>query len=105
MEHKPFFWIIDNEWPDYSVETALLRKAFPDCRIMRQLIFPVAKKGETSWREASCFDSGDVKHEAERKNRVDGGGRSGVVQGAGGGSCERFRDRGDQRRLGISTGT
>ena len=33
MEHKPFFWIIDNEWPDYSVETALLRKAFPDCRI------------------------------------------------------------------------
>ena len=61
------------------------------------------EKGETSWREASCFDSGDVKHEAERKNRVDGGGRSGVVQGAGGGSCERFRDRGDQRRLGIST--
>ena len=60
------------------------------------------EKGETSWREASCFDSGDVKHEAERKNRVDGGGRSGVVQGAGGGSCERFRDRGDQRRLGIS---
>ena len=33
MEHQPFFWIIDNEWPDYSVETALLRKAFPDCRI------------------------------------------------------------------------
>ena len=30
------------------------------------------EKGETSWREASCFDSGDVKHEAERKNRVDG---------------------------------
>lgn len=64
---------------------------------------PRREKGETSWREASCFDSGDVKHEAERKNRVDGGGRSGVVQGAGGGSCERFRDRGDQRRLGIST--
>lgn len=62
------------------------------------------EKGETSWREASCFDSGDVKHEAERKNRVDGGGRSGVVQGAGGGSCERFRDRGDQRGLRISTG-
>ena len=62
------------------------------------------EKGETSWREASCFDSGDVKHEAERKNRVDGGGRSGVVQGAGGGSCERFRDRGYQWRLGISTG-
>lgn len=33
MEHHPFFWIIDDEWPDYSVETALLRQTYPHCRI------------------------------------------------------------------------
>lgn len=33
MSRQPFFWIIDNEWPDYSVETALLREAWPNCRI------------------------------------------------------------------------
>lgn len=33
MSRQPFFWIIDNEWPDYHVETALLKEAWPDCRI------------------------------------------------------------------------
>ena len=33
MEHRPFFWIIDDEWPDYGVETSLLKQAYPQCRI------------------------------------------------------------------------
>lgn len=28
---KPLIWIIDEEWPDYDVEKALLEKAFPGC--------------------------------------------------------------------------
>jgi phosphoglycerate dehydrogenase-like enzyme len=27
------FWIIDEEWPDYEAENAILRGAFPDCEI------------------------------------------------------------------------
>ena len=30
---KPLFWIIDDEWPDYSVEEAALKAAYPDCDI------------------------------------------------------------------------
>ena len=30
---KPLFWIIDDEWPDYSVEEAALKAACPDCDI------------------------------------------------------------------------
>ena len=30
---KPLFWIIDDEWPDYSVEEAALKAACPDCHI------------------------------------------------------------------------
>jgi len=30
---RPLFWIIDDEWPDYSVETAELKAAYPDCEI------------------------------------------------------------------------
>lgn len=27
------FWIIDEEWPDYEVETAILKERYPDCEI------------------------------------------------------------------------
>lgn len=27
------FWIIDEEWPDYEVETAILKEKYPDCEI------------------------------------------------------------------------
>ena len=27
---KPLFWIIDDEWPDYSVEEAALKAALTD---------------------------------------------------------------------------
>lgn len=30
---KPVIWIIDEEWADYDVETAALKKAFPECEI------------------------------------------------------------------------
>lgn len=30
---KPLFWIIDEEWPDYEVETRILKEKYPDCRI------------------------------------------------------------------------
>ncbi|WP_026368653.1 C-terminal binding protein [Aminiphilus circumscriptus] len=30
---KPFIWIIDEEWPDYAVEEAVLKEAFPECTI------------------------------------------------------------------------
>jgi phosphoglycerate dehydrogenase-like enzyme len=30
---KPHIWIIDEEWPDYEDEKALLTAAFPDCQI------------------------------------------------------------------------
>lgn len=30
---KPYIWIIDEEWPDYQVEEALLRDRYPDCTI------------------------------------------------------------------------
>ena len=33
MGWKPLVWIIDEEWPDYSVETGLLEEAFPGCDI------------------------------------------------------------------------
>ena len=33
MGWKPLVWIIDEEWPDYSVETELLEEAFPGCDI------------------------------------------------------------------------
>ena len=31
MEARPRIWIIDEEWPDYEVETRLLQEAFPGC--------------------------------------------------------------------------
>lgn len=34
MEH-PLIWIIDEEWSDYDLETALLQEAFPGCDIRR----------------------------------------------------------------------
>jgi phosphoglycerate dehydrogenase-like enzyme len=34
VEH-PLIWIIDEEWSDYDLETALLREAFPGCDIRR----------------------------------------------------------------------
>lgn len=30
---KPFIWIIDEEWPDYRVEEAMLKERYPDCII------------------------------------------------------------------------
>ncbi|HCT65495.1 MAG TPA: phosphoglycerate dehydrogenase family protein [Lachnospiraceae bacterium] len=29
----PLFWIIDEEWPDYEVETRILKEKYPDCII------------------------------------------------------------------------
>lgn len=29
----PLFWIIDEEWPDYEVETKILKERYPDCTI------------------------------------------------------------------------
>jgi len=29
----PLFWIIDEEWPDYEVETRILKEKYPDCTI------------------------------------------------------------------------
>jgi phosphoglycerate dehydrogenase-like enzyme len=30
---KPFIWIIDEEWPDYRVEEAILKERYPECTI------------------------------------------------------------------------
>lgn len=33
IDKEPVFWIIDDEWPDHSIEFQALREAYPNCKI------------------------------------------------------------------------